>query len=71
MILERPNCLGQVKIVLVGSKSFWSDLNHFDQVKIRLFWTNFYNLDLSKMILMVQNHFGTMEGQGINVIHQF
>jgi hypothetical protein len=24
LILDRPNCFGQVKIVLVESKSFWS-----------------------------------------------
>ena len=30
---------------------FWSDPNQFGQVKIRFFWTNFYNLYLSKMIL--------------------
>ena len=29
-----PHCLGQVQIVLVGSKLFWSDLNHFGQVQI-------------------------------------
>ena len=32
------------------SKLFWSGPNHFGQVRIRLFWTDFYNLDLSKMI---------------------
>jgi hypothetical protein len=49
MILEYPNCFGQVQIVLVESKSFWLGLHHFGQVEIRLFWTNFYNLDLTKM----------------------
>ena len=78
MILNRPNCFGQVQIDLVMSKSFWSGT-------IRLFWTIFYNLDLSKMIWTqpkqigpvqndwystkiiwsVQNHFGPIEGQGI------
>ena len=38
-----------VQIVLVRSKSFWSGPNRV-QVQIRLLWTNFYNLDLSKMI---------------------
>ena len=28
----------------------WSGPNHFGQVQIRLFWTNFYNLYLSKTI---------------------
>ena len=28
----------------------WSGPNHFVQVQIWLFWTNFFNLDLSKMI---------------------
>ena len=50
MILERPNCFGCVQIVLVRSKSFWSGPNHFGQVQIIFFWTNFYNSDLSKMI---------------------
>ena len=50
IILDRPNCFGKVQIVLVRCKLFWSDPNHFDQVQIRLFWDNFYNLDLSKMI---------------------
>ena len=42
-LLDRPNCSGWVQIVLVGSKIF-------GQVQIRLFRTNFYNLDQSKMI---------------------
>ena len=50
MILDRPNCFGLVQIVLVMSKSFWAGPNHFGQVQIRLFWTIFYNMDLSKMI---------------------
>ena len=50
MILDRPNCFGQVQIDLVMSKPFWSGPNHFGQVRIRLFWTIFYNLELSKMI---------------------
>ena len=85
MILDRPNCFGRIQIVLVGSK-----LYYFGQVQIRLFWTNFYNLDLSemistrpkqiepvqnnwystKMIWMVQNHFGPIEGQGIKQLIQ-
>ena len=39
-----------VQIVLFGSKWFWSGPINFVQVQIRLFWTNFHNLDLSKMI---------------------
>jgi hypothetical protein len=50
MILDHPNCLGRVQFFLVWSKSFWSCPNDFVQVQIRFFWTNFYNLDLSKMI---------------------
>ena len=85
-ILDRLNCFGPVPLVLVGYKSFWLGTNHFSQVQIRLFWTNFYNLDLSKMIWiqpkgigsvqndwystkiiwMVQNHFGPIKGQGIS-----
>ena len=42
IISDCPNCFGRVQIVLVGSKSFWSGSN-------RLFWTSFYNLELSKM----------------------
>ena len=37
------------QIILDGYKLFWSGPNHFGQVQIRLFWTNFYNLDLTKM----------------------
>ena len=58
MILDRPNYFGRVPIILVGSKSFWSGPNHFGRVQsilvrvtqIRLFWANFYNSDLSKII---------------------
>ena len=34
MILDRPNCFGQVQIDLVMSKSFWSGPNHFGQVQL-------------------------------------
>ena len=50
MILDRPNRFGQIQTVLVGSKLFWSGPNYFGQVLIRFLFTNFYNLDLSKMI---------------------
>ena len=39
-----------VQVILDGSKKFWLGPNHFGQIQIRLFWTNFYDLDLSKMI---------------------
>ena len=61
-----------VQIVLNGYKLFWSGPNRFGQVQIRLFWTNFYDLDptktnwepiktigtgySTKIILTVQNH---------------
>ena len=49
--VESPNFIIILPcLVLVESKSFWSSPNHFGHVQIRLFWTNFYNLDLSKMI---------------------
>jgi len=48
MILDHPNCFGWLQIVLVGSKPFWSDPNHFGQVQIRLLWTNLCNLDPTK-----------------------
>ena len=45
----RPKWFWTTQIALDIYKLFWSGLNHFDQVQIRLFWTNFYNLDLTKM----------------------
>ena len=45
-----PHCFGWLQIVLVGSKLSWLGPNNFGWVQIRFFWTNFYNLDLSKMI---------------------
>jgi hypothetical protein len=50
IISDRQNCFVRVQIVLVKCKLFWSDPNRFGQVQIRLFWNNFYNLLLSKMI---------------------
>ena len=60
------------------TKLFGSGPNNFGEVQIRFFWTNFYNLYLSKMILtqpkqndptktiwMAKNHFGPIKGQGI------
>ena len=62
MILDRPNCFGQIQTVLVGSKSFCSGPNHIGQVLIRFLLTDFKiwtcpkwfepdqnELDLSKM----------------------
>ena len=45
-----PKWFWTAQIVFVGYKSFWSGTNHFGQVQIRLFWTNFHNLDLCKII---------------------
>ena len=68
MIFDRPNCFGRVQVVLVGYKLFWSGPNcfgqvsgpsHFGQVQIKLFWTSFYNLDLSKMIWTQPKRIGT------------
>ena len=69
MILDCSNWFGQVQIVLVRSKSFWSGPNHFGKVQIRLFWINFYNLDLCKMIRTRPKWFGPIEGQGISEFH--
>ena len=68
MNFDHPNCFGRVQVVLVGYKLFWSGPNcfgqvsgpsHFGQVQIKLFWTNFYNLDLSKMIWTQPKRIGT------------
>ena len=48
IILDRPNCFGQVQIILVGFRSFWSSPNHFVQVQIRLLWISFYDLEMTK-----------------------
>ena len=45
-------CFGRVTIVLIMSKPFWSGPNYFGQVQIRLFWTIFYDLDLSKTLVL-------------------
>ena len=62
LILDRPNCFGRVQIK-VGT---YLSPNHFGQVQIRLFWTNFYNLDLSKMVGTRPKLFGPIEGQVTN-----
>ena len=50
--------------------------NHFGQVKIRLLWTTFYNLDQTKMnwthpkrLIVNKNYFGIIEGQGITNVY--
>ena len=55
------NCFDRFQIVLFGSKSFWLGSNHFGQVQIRFEWTNFYNLDLSKMILTQPKQIGPVK----------
>ena len=53
-----PKRIWTVQIILVEYQSFWSGPNHFVRVQsilvrvrqIKLFWADFYNLDLSKMI---------------------
>ena len=56
--LDCPNYFGRIQIILVRFKLPW------------FYLTNFYNLDLSKMVLDQnyldgQNHFGPKEGEGI------
>ena len=79
-----PKWFWTIQIILVGSKSFCLGPNHFGQIQIRLFWIKCYNLDLStrskqigpvqndcystKIIWLVQNHFGPIEGQGISPV---
>ena len=58
MILDCPNCFGFVQIILVGSWSFWLSPDRFGQVQLGFFWTNFYDLDLSKIIWIWQNNLG-------------
>ena len=65
MILDRPNNFGRVPIVLHKSNSFWSGPNHFGQVQIIKISPEKYNLDPTKTIWTVQNHFRSIEGQGI------
>jgi hypothetical protein len=56
-----PKLFWTVQIVLVGSKSFWLGPNHFGQVQIIAFWSNFYNLDLSKMIWTKPKQIGSVQ----------
>ena len=78
MILIRPNRCGWVQILLDGSHLFWTSPNPFGHVQSHdlnlIIWTRpkqiapFQNeLHQSKKIWTVQNHFGLIEGQGINV----
>ena len=67
IILDRPNYFGWVRIVLDGS-------NSYGRVQIiiispeKLFGPDQNNLDMTKTIWTVQNHFGSIKGQGINTI---
>ena len=54
-------CTSLVQNDFGPSKLFWSGPNHFGQVQIRLFWTNFYNLDLSKMIWIQPKRIGSSQ----------
>ena len=56
-----PNHFGQVPIILVGSKLFWSGPKHFGQGQIRLFWDNFCNIDLTKMIWTQSKQIGHVQ----------
>ena len=60
-----PNQFGWVQIILVGSKSIWLDPNHFGQVQVRLFWANFYDLNVSEMIQPDQNELNLSKTIGI------
>ena len=63
MILDRPKQFGQVI-----SKSFWLGLNHFGRVHIRLFWTSFYDVDLSKMISTWPKQIGPVQNNWSKII---
>ena len=54
IILDRYKLFGHVQFFLPCPK-------HFGQVQIRLFFTNFYNLDLSKMILTGPKQIGLVQ----------
>ena len=78
IILDRPNHFGWVPIVLDGSNLFWSGPNHFGQTfmdLLKMIWTQrkqigpFQNdWKSTKMIWLVQNNFGPIEGQGIRAL---
>ena len=56
----------------IGQKWFWTGPNYFVQLQIKIFWTNFYNLNLSKIIWTVQQfrvwYYGlsSFKGEGQN-----
>ena len=60
-------CFGRVPIVLIMSKPFWSGPNYFGQVQIRLFWTIFYDLDLSKMIWIRPKRIGPVQNDWYSI----
>ena len=53
-----PKWFWTLQIVLGGYKLFRLGPNNFGQVKIRFFWTNFYNLDLCNMIWVLPKWIG-------------
>jgi hypothetical protein len=66
----RPKWFWTVQIVLDGYKLFWLGPIHFGrvqiilvsrQVQIRLFWTNFHSLSLSKMIWTPSKRIGPVQ----------
>ena len=76
--IQGTNYFSRIPIILDGSNSFWTGPNHFGQVQIIKDSPEKSNLKLikkiehdqnnlyrTKMIWSVQNHFGTIEGQGI------
>ena len=56
-----PKLFWPVQIILDGYKLFWLGLNHFGQVQIRFLLTNFYDLDLSKMIWTQSKQIGHVQ----------
>ena len=82
MILDRPNCFGQIQIVLVRSKLFWSDPNCFGQIQIILvgsksFWSGSNYIFIDYFLQFgpvqndtVQNHFCPIKGQDIKLLHK-
>ena len=62
MILDLPKDFGWVPIVLDGFNLLWSDPNYFGQVQIIKISPEKSNLNLTKMIWTIQNHFWSIEG---------
>jgi hypothetical protein len=65
MILDSPNLYGRVSIVLYKSNC-WTGPNQKKIVQKSLTEPDKNDLDPSKIIWTVQNHFGPTEGQGIS-----